>query len=202
MFIQEIEGKVSDPSALRAQIERWRDELSSGATGWQGTTAGVTDDGQFFAAARFESEEAARRNSDRPEQGQWWEQVSKLFEGEATFRESSDVDVDLRGNPDEAGFVQVIKGRTTDPQRARQLMKQDEDTWASFRPDVLGSVAINHEGGAYTMVIYFTSEAEAREGERKEPPAEMKAVMEEMSSLEAGQPSFLDIRDPWLYSAT
>ena len=38
--------------------------------------------------ARFESEEAAQANSDRPEQGAWWAETAKVFDGEATFRNS------------------------------------------------------------------------------------------------------------------
>ena len=153
-----------------------------GATGWLGSTAGVTEDGRFIALARFESEQAARRNSDRPEQDQWWAETSKLFTGEASFKDSSDVTVDVTGDPDAAGFVQVMQGRGSDPERARELMSQDSSAWAAFRPDVVGSVAVGHEGGAYTMAMYFTSEAEAREGERKEPPPELKAQMERCSS--------------------
>ena len=104
----------------------------------------------------------------------------KLFDGGATFRESSDVVVDLQGDPDRAGFVQVMQGRTSDPARARELMAQDPEMWATYRPDVLGSVEILHDGGLYTMVLYFTSEAEAREGERKEVPLELRATMAEM----------------------
>ncbi len=48
------------------------------------------------------------------------------------------------------------------------------------------------------MAIYFTSEEAAREGEAKEPPAEMQAMMEEMNALAIGEPDFLDLRDPWL----
>jgi hypothetical protein len=122
-------------------------------------------------AGRFESEDAARRNSDRPEQGQWWRETSKLFTGEVTFRDSSDVTADVTGDPDAAGFVQVMQGRSSDPDRARQLMAQDPDEWAAFRPDVIGSVAVGHEGGAYTLAMYFTSEQAAREGERKRAAA-------------------------------
>ena len=66
-----------------------------------------------------------------------------------------------------------MQGRTSDPKRARELMTQDPEVWAKFRPDVVGSVEALHDGGAYTMVLYFTSEAEAREGERKEVPPEL-----------------------------
>jgi hypothetical protein len=67
MFVQVIRGQVSDP-----------EQLTAGAPGWLGSTAGVTEDGRFVALARFESQEAARRNRDRPEQGQWWMETSKL----------------------------------------------------------------------------------------------------------------------------
>ena len=48
------------------------------------------------------------------------------------------------------------------------------------------------------MAIYFTSEEAAREGERKEPPAELAAMMKEMDELSVGEPTFFDLRDPWL----
>ena len=46
-----------------------------------------------------------------------------------------------------------------------------------------------HDGG-YTMAMYFTSEADARAGEQKEPPANFKAQMDELNSLAAGPPEF------------
>ena len=200
VFVQVIQGQVTDPGKVRAAFDRWAQELAPGATGWLGSTAGVTEDGRFIALARFESEQAARRNSDRPEQDRWWAETSKLFTGQASFKDSSDVTVDLTGDPDAAGFVQVMQGRGSDPERARELMSQDSAAWAAFRPDVVGSVAVGHEGGAYTMAMYFTSEAEAREGERKEPPLELKAQMEEMQQLSIGEPEFFDLKQPWLYA--
>jgi hypothetical protein len=200
MFVQVIQGRVSEAEKLRAALDRWAQDLAPGATGWLGSTCGVTEDGRFIALARFESEEAARRNSDRPEQDRWWSETSKLLTGEATFRDSSDATVDVNGDPDRAGFVQVMQGRGSDPDRARELMSQDADKWAEFRPDVIGSVAVGHEGGAYTMAMYFTSEAEAREGERKELPPELAAQMEEMNKLSVGEPEFFDLKQPWLYS--
>jgi hypothetical protein len=200
VFVQVIQGQVADAEQVRAAFDRWDRELAPGATGWLGSTAGVTDDGRFIALARFESEEAARRNSGRPEQDRWWAETARLFSGEASFTDSDDVVVDVVGEPGDAGFVQVMRGRGTDPDRARELMAQDSSEWADFRPDILGSVAVLHDGGAYTMAIYFTSEEEAREGERKEPPPELRAQMEEMDALSAGVPEFFDLRQPWLYS--
>jgi hypothetical protein len=195
-----IKGRVSDTDKVRSAFERWHTELAPGAEGWLGTTAGVTEDGRFLALARFESAEIAQRNSNRPEQDQWWQETSKLFTGEATFKDSSEVDVDLQGNPDDAGFVQIIQGRGTDSDRARELMNQDSDKWAAYRPDIIGSVGVQHENGAYTMALYFTTEEEAREGERKEPPEELKAQMAEMEKLAIGEPEYFDFKNPWLYS--
>jgi hypothetical protein len=200
MFVQVIQGRVADAEAMRRALDRWAAELAPVAVGWLGSTAGVTDDGRFIALVRFESAQAAQRNSERPEQDQWWAETSKLFDGEATFRDSTDVTVDAVGDPDRAGFVQVMQGRGSDPERARELMSQDSDKWADFRPDVIGSVAAGHDGGAYTMAMYFTSEAEAREGERKELPPELAAQMEEMNKMSIGEPEFFDIRRPWLLS--
>jgi hypothetical protein len=200
MFVQVIRGRVTGPEQVHAALDRWSEQLAAGALGWLGSTAGVTEDGRFVALARFESQEAARRNSDRPEQDQWWTETSKLFTGEVIFRDSSDVTVDVHGDPGKAGFVQVMQGRASDPGRARELMAQNPDEWAAFRPDVIGSVAVGHEGGAYTLAMYFTSEEAAREGERKQPPPQLKAQMEEMNQLSIGEPEFLDLKQPWLYS--
>jgi hypothetical protein len=201
MFVQVIQGRTSDADGLRAAMDRWMEELAPGAVGWLGSTGGVTDDGRVVLVARFESEEDARRNSDRPEQGAWWAETERLFDGGATFLDSTDVVVDLQGDPDRAGFVQVIRGRTSDPERAKQLMTQDPEMWATFRPDVLGSLAIGHGDGESTTVLWFTSEAEARENERKEAPLELRAAMEEMEKISLGEPEFLDLRTPLMGSA-
>ena len=199
MFVQVIQGQVSDAAQLRAALDRWATELAEGAAGWLGSTAGVTEDGRFVALARFESEEAAQRNSDRPEQDQWWTETSRLFPGGVTFRNSRNVLVDVVGDPDDASFVQVIQGRSSDPARAWELMGQNSADWAAFRPDVLGSVAVDHEDGTSTTALYFTSENDAREGERKELPPNLRAQMDEMERLSVGSPEFFDLHDPWLY---
>lgn len=200
MFVQVIKGPVSDADEVHAALDRWNEELAPDAPGWLGSTAGVTEAGQLIATARFESEEQARRNSERPEQGQWWSETSKLFTEEPTFHDSTHVTPDVVGEPDAAGFVQVMQGHGTNPERARELMAQDADKWADFRPDILGSVVVEHDAGAWTMLMYFTSEEAAREGEQKEPPPELKAQMDEMNTLSVGMPEFFDLKQPWLYS--
>jgi len=201
MFAQIIRGKVSDPAAVRAGMDRWVSDLAPTAIGWLGSTTGVSDDGDLFVLARFDSEESAKANSNKPEQDRWFADMSKLFDGEPTFQDSTNVTIDTAGDPDAAGFVQVMTGQVTDPLRAQQLMA-DQPDMRDLRPDILGSVMVGGEDGRWTMVIYFTSEADAREGEKKEMPAEMAAAMQEMESIAVGQTEYLDLKNPWLDSPT
>jgi hypothetical protein len=48
-------------------------------------------------------------------------------------------------------------------------------------------------------VIYFTSEAEARKGEKEAPPPEVAELMEKQQTLMPDM-TFTDLTDPWLYS--
>lgn len=202
MFVQVFQGPVSDGSKVFELMDEWVRDLAPGAEGWLGSTTGVTDDGTLVALARFESAEAAQRNSDRPEQGAWWERMEALFTGEPEFRNSTSVDVETHGDPDAAGFVQVMQGRTSDPERTRELMADDSVDWKEFRPDILGSVTVHHDGGEWTMALYFTSEAEAREGEQKDIPAQMRPMMEEMESLAVGETRYYDLRAPRMATAS
>jgi hypothetical protein len=200
VFAQVIQGKVTDRSALRAAMDRWLSEVAPGSIGWLGSTGGVTEDGRFILLARFSSQEEAMRNSDRPEQDAWWSETSKLFDGEATFKNSVAVDEDLAGNPDDAGFVQFVLGKMRDPDRARELMSRNPQAWTQLRPDLLGTVTAVHEGGEMTTAAYFTSEQDAREGESREVPQELQEGMAEVDALTVGEPEFLDIKEPWLDS--
>jgi hypothetical protein len=204
VFVQVIRGPVEDRQAARAAIDRWAQELGPVASGWLGTTAGVTADGELVLAARFDSEAAARANSARPEQDAWWRETSRLFTAKPTFLDSTEIDVQLSGDPDKAGFVQVMTGRTSDPQRSREIMQEAfagdrADAWAAYRPDTIGSLIATYADNSYTSVMYFTSEAEAREGEKRQPPPELVALMEPMMALEQEEPTFADLTEPWLY---
>ena len=198
MFIQVIQGKASDPEGLKAQLDRWSEELAPGAEGFLGSTAGVAEDGTFVALARFESEEAARANSDRSEQGTWWEETAKHLEGEASFRDCSDVDTFLEGGDDLAGFVQVIQGRVTDPERMRSLREEAVPQLEEERPEVLGGY-VAWDGDFMTQVVYFASEHTAREGEGKVLPEELQEKLNEMRHL-IEEPTYLNLTEPWIYS--
>lgn len=199
MFVQVIQGEVADKEKARERLESWVSELGPRAEGWLGSTGGVTDDGTLVLLARFASEDAARANSERPEQGEWWAETEKVFQGQPSFKDSLTVLSDCPGDPDTAGFVQVMQGQMSDPDRAAQMFGEDLD-FSDYRPDILGRLLATHDGGAWTMAIYFTSEEDARAGEQKEPPPEMAQRMAELQSLSVGPPTFLDLRDPWLHS--
>jgi hypothetical protein len=199
MFIQVITARTSDREGLERQLERWERELRPGATGFLGSTGGVTEDGRVFMAVRFESGEAAQRNSEREEQGAWWAETEKFLEG-AAFQDSAEIITLGGGGSNDARFVQVMRGRVADQEKAPQLMARFvelQPTMAQRRPDVIGDVTVIHSDGTYSDIIYFTSEADAREGEKKEMPAEMQEMFEEfMAALPIDE--YLDLKDPWL----
>jgi len=180
-------------------MDRWEADLRPGATGFLGSTAGVTDDGVGFAIARFESAAAAKANSDRAEQGAWWRDTEKCYESPVSFTESEDIEQFLAGGSNNAGFVQVMKS-SGGPSRAevKQLDKQFEKHAATMRPDLIGGLRIWTDENSAVEVNYFTSEAEARANEKKEPPAELAALFEKYANVIANT-EFLDLRDPWLY---
>jgi hypothetical protein len=198
MFVQVIEGRVADREGLRRQLDRWTSELRPGAKGFLGSTAGVTDDGNAIVFARFESASEAEANNGRPEQGQWWAETEKCFDGEVTFTDSDDVETFLAGGSNDAGFVQVMKGSGVDRDQVHAMDAGFEEHAPSFRPDLIGVLRVWTGPDSYAEVAYFTSEAEAREGETKEPPAELAEQMGEFQDLIA-RIEFRDLRDPWLY---
>jgi hypothetical protein len=193
-----VEGRVADPEALPRQMDRWQSELRPSAAGFLGSTAGVADDGRAVCFARFESAAAAQANSSRPEQGQWWAEAEAAFDGDVTFSDSEDVDEFMGGGTDDAGFVQVMKGHGVSRDRMRAMDEQFEQHAAGLRPDLLGGLRIWTGPDRYVEVAYFTSEAEAREGEKREPPAELAGAMQEFEELSRNM-EFIDLKEPWLY---
>ncbi len=198
MFVQIIQGKTSDATGLRRQLEHWDQQLKAGAVGYCGTTSGVAEDSTFVGLVRFESEEAARRNSQRPEQGQWWAETQGYFDSEVTFHDGNEVDTLLSGGSDDAGFVQVIQGRARDKARLKQLGDEILEWFPAIRPDYVGGV-IAWEGAHFIEVAYFTSEEAARRGEQQvgesDKAGQFRQWMDQVDDL-----TYIDLKDPWLFS--
>jgi len=196
VFIQIIQGQIKNASGVRATMDRWLRELEPGADGWLGGTFGITDGGMLVAVVRFESAEAARRNSDRPEQAVWWKEMEQYFTGAISFHDCRDVVLLAGGGSDDAKFVQVIQGHVRDKDRALALLDQSASMLSEHRPDVIGATIAIDDAGFFTETVSFVSESAARAAERMEMAPEMqKLVDEEMSLLE--DVAYLDLRDPW-----
>jgi hypothetical protein len=196
--VQIIEGRAADTAAMRRLMERWMDELRPGAAGFLGTTAGVAEDGTAIAVARFESADAARANSDRPEQGAWCAEMEKCYDGAVQFTESDDTETFLDGGSNDAGFVQIMKSDDIDRSSVARLDAAFERHAASWRPDLIGGLRVWTGPTAAYDVSYFRSEAEAREGESKPPPPELAELFAEFEELMANT-EFIDLKEPWIY---
>ena len=198
MFVQVIQGQTSDVGAMRVQIEAWERDVKPDAIGFLGSTGGVTEDGEFITAARFESEDSARANSDRAEQSAWWEETSKLFNGDPTFYDCTEVDEFGGGGSDDAGFVQVIQGYAKDKEKMREMGRQmEQDTsMQERRPDVIGGFVAWGPNDGFSQFVYFTSEEEARKGEQAGAEDESGPDWSDM----VRDVKFLDLKDPWLSS--
>ncbi|MGW5360735.1 hypothetical protein [Actinopolymorpha pittospori] len=198
MFIQVVQGHVEDPTALKAAVERWMEDLAPHARGWLGSTSGVAPDGTVIALAMFESEAAARAASERPEQAAWREQTKDLFTGEVTVHNCRDVMTMRLGESYQAGFVQVLQCRVTNPDRWQAVVAQSEEVLRRERPELLGTMIAIHDDDPFriTEAVYFTSEYEARAGEQKEllSPDARRAFKDMRADL-----TYIDLREPWLH---
>ena len=196
MFIQIIQGRCTRQDELRAVLDRWPAELGPGADGWLGGTYGFADDDQFVAVVRFEDRERAMANSQRPEQGRWAEELMALFDGPVEFHDCDDVTLLFDGGSDDAGFVQVIRGKVDDPERLRALMTSDPTELHRMRPDIIGATLAIEPDGTFTETVAFTDEESARSGESVEAPADVRADLD--YAMQGAR--FYDLHHPWFSS--
>lgn len=196
MFIQMIQGPCTRQDEAHQLLDEWRRDLAPGATGWLGGTYGFTDDGQLIGVVRFESREAAMANSDRPEQGEWAAKMAEVMDGPMEFHDCNDVTLLFDGGSDDAGFVQIIRGRVDDPSRLKAMMA-DTTQLHEARPEILGGTLAIEDDGSFVETIAFTSEDEARKGEQIEPPED---VRRELDYAMKGA-TYYDLHRPWFESA-
>ena len=199
MFIQVIQGKVKDEPGLRRCMDTWQRDLAPGATGYLGTTAGMCDDGTFIALARFESSEAAARNSARPEQGAWWKQTEACFDGPGDLpRLRRRAALARTAATDQAGFVQIMEGRSTDVRRMHEIMDEVGERMRQARPEIIGAMLADASETAVTSRPSTSPrEAEARDHEKMDVPDDLRSLIEEENRL-MGDVSYFDLREPML----
>ena len=97
--------------------------------------------------------------------------------------------------------MQVVQGSVSDLDRARGRLHALQEALKVHRPCLLGTVTIEHDAGRFTRALYFSTEEEARAGERSVPPPELRRRDDEARELLVGPIEFLDLREPWLYAA-
>ncbi len=193
MFIQIMQGKCTRQDELHALVDAWREEASGrGAAGFLGGTYGFTDDDEFIGVVRFESREAAMANSERPETSAWAEKMQALMDGPVEYHDCDDVTMFLDGGSDQAGFVQIIRGKVDDPSRLKAMLA-DTDTLHRMRPDIIGGTLAIEADGTFTETVAFTSEEEARANEGTEAPPEMQEDM----AYAMQDARYYDLHHPW-----
>src|SRR5438034_5101002 len=136
MFIQIIQGRATNPPGIRRDLGRWQRQLAADADGWLGTTTGITDDGWSITVIRFASEAQARRNSDRPEQREWWQDASQHL-ARIAVHDAPKVHTYRDGGSDQAGFVQVIQGHSNNLARMATLGRNQGEALVWEAPHIL-----------------------------------------------------------------
>jgi hypothetical protein len=200
MFIRVIQGRATNPPGIRRDLGRWQRLLAADADGWLGSTTGITEDGWSITVVRFASEAQARRNSDRPEQREWWRDASQHL-ARVAVHDAPKVHTYRDGGADQAGFVQVIQGHSDDLERMASLGRDQDEVLAREAPHILGVTVAEHADrpGDFTQILYFTSEQDARRFEQERSAEDDEPVLEQLRSLMTDLRCF-DLRDPQLLS--
>jgi hypothetical protein len=185
MFLQVYRGRVSDPAATHAALDRWSGSLGSG---WQGTTAGVTEEGQSVTLVRYDSADAAVPTGARRT---WWTEMCGLSSEPMTCQDCVQVMTQLRGDAPDAAFVQVIQGRISDLDRLQQVLADASSWQTEVRTDLIGGYLGLHGDGGFTQAAYFT----AGDGGPDQPPVDTRELDELVGDL-----AFFDLWQPWAYS--
>ena len=199
MFIRVIQGRATNPPGIRRDLGRWQRLLAADADGWLGSTAGITEDGWSITVVRFASEGQARRNSDRPEQREWWRDASQHL-ARIVVHDASKVHTYGQGGADQAGFVQIIQGHSGDLERMA-ILGRDQEVLAQDAPHILGMTVAEHADrpGDFTQIVYFTCEQDARRYDPGLPVEAEELAQEERRRLMTDLRCF-DLRDPQLLS--
>jgi hypothetical protein len=200
MFIRVIQARATNPPGIRRDLGRWQRLLAADADGWLGTTAGITEDGWSITVVRFASQAQARRNSDRPEQREWWRDASQHL-ARVAVHDAPKVHTYRNGGADEASFVQVLQGYSDNLERLAAFGRDHEEVLAREAPQILGMTVAEHADwpGDFTQIVYFTCEQDARRFAQQPSAAAGEPVFVQLRGLMTTARCF-DLRDPQLLS--
>jgi hypothetical protein len=200
MFVWVLEGKVANPRDVGRQLTQWTNEFGGTTPGYLGATGGVTNDRRFLLVVRWASEDAGNALLLRPEQQAWYEEFQKSFDGPVDFAETADVTIHLAGGSDAAGFVQAMKVSGVDRLRVEAAERAFEDVAPQIRPDLIGGVRVWTAPDCFVEVNYFTSEQDARAGEKEAPPPDLVEGFQDFTAM-MKDAEYFDFTAPFLHSA-
>jgi hypothetical protein len=171
--------------------------LREEARGWVGSSGGLTEDGGFIGALRFESEEAALANGIGAQVPGWRNAWHALAHDEVRLVDSPAAET-LLDLDDAAGFIQILDGRASDIERMGAVLRGMQEEVAIYRPEVTAAWIAWYDP-AFTQVVHFTSEEAAREAEGREFSGGFAALFTELTGLVTDL-HFTDVREPWVES--
>jgi hypothetical protein len=194
VFIQMVAGRCNEDDDMRMLVDDWCRRMSD-EPGWLGGTYGFTEEGMFLGVVRYESAGAWKECCSADDAGMWWAAAEEVFDGKPEFHQSEDVIMMLDGGSDDAGFVQVMRGRVVDSEKLRRLMTDQHMTSMlhQARPEIIGATLIIEDDGTFTETVSFTDEASARRHEAEAMPAEVAADLEEAIA----EVDYHDLHKPW-----
>lgn len=199
VFLQIIQAPAANPTGVRQAWERWHDNVAPGAIGWTQSIAGITDDGEFIAVVEFVSEEAARNNEQRPEQDEWWRDMSAELQGDAAFHECSSVSQYGAALDDKVQVVQVVEGRAAQIEGLlREVPQREHHHVVESDLGLSGGLIGIHDGGQFTEVVWYPSEDAARDPEtgqfRERGVSMIEGLADHISDIR-----YLTLQDPWIH---
>ena len=180
MMLQLVLASGADEEQLQRDLRRWADESRAdvaGATRAFTSTAGLTGDGRAVVVTR---------GGGDPGTLAWWSSPDTCLPAPLTVLATTDVTAVEVGDAGEAGFVQVMRARVPDRARFEALEAEIGPAFVAFRPDFLAGFRAWFDDGTVAAVDYFRSEAEARAGESRDMPAELRAGFGEWLALTEG----------------
>jgi hypothetical protein len=196
VFIQMIQGACARQDEMRHLVDDWCGRMAD-RPGWLGGTYGFTDDDCFIGVGRYEDRDACAMWCKDPEAAPYWAAAAELFDESCDIFESDDVSIMLAGGSDDAGFVQVMHGRVSDPDRLRHLLTDTTMTTMlhDARPEIIGATFALQGDGTSTETVAFTDEEAARNGERVHMPEDVAAELE----AAMGAVEYIDLHAPWFH---
>ena len=178
MFIQIIQGKCTRQDELRAMAERWRRRARPRRR--RLARRHLRLHRRRHVPRRGPLRVARGRDGatpQRPEQGAWAEQMMALMDGPVEFHDCDDVTLMMDGGSDQAGFVQVIRGKVDDPDRLKAMLADTSCCTRCARTSSAPRWRSSRTARSPRRSPSPTRRAPAR-ASRCEPPAEVTAELE------------------------